>query len=46
MEKYSRVKRIGEGSFGKALLVKHKQDGKHYVIKEITIAKVGAGRAI
>lgn len=35
-----RVKKIGEGSFGKALLVKKKSDGKQYVIKEISISKV------
>lgn len=35
-----RVKKIGEGSFGKALLVKKKNDGKQYVIKEISISKV------
>ncbi len=40
MEKYTRVKKIGEGSFGKALLVKHKGDGRYYVIKEINIGKV------
>ena len=31
---------IGEGSFGKALLVKRKEDSKHYVIKEINTSKV------
>ena len=40
MEKYTQVKRIGEGSFGKALLVKEKESGKYYVIKEINIQKV------
>lgn len=35
-----RVKKIGEGSFGKALLVKKKTDGKQFVIKEIGISKV------
>jgi len=40
MDKYTQVKRIGEGSFGKALLVKAKDSGKYYVIKEITIQKV------
>ena len=40
MERYVRVKKIGEGSFGKALLVKKKNDGKQYVIKEISISKV------
>lgn len=40
MERYARVKKIGEGSFGKALLVKRKSDGKQFVIKEINISKV------
>ena len=40
MNEFVRVKKIGEGSFGKALLVKCKQDGIHYVIKEINISKV------
>ena len=34
------MKKIGEGSFGKALLVKRKSDGKQFVIKEINISKV------
>lgn len=41
MESYIHIKQIGEGSFGKALLVKAKDDGKHYVIKEINMLKVG-----
>ena len=40
MEKYTQIRRIGEGSFGKALLVKEKATGKYYVIKEINIQKV------
>lgn len=40
MDRYERVKKIGEGSFGKALLVKRKADGKQFVIKEINISKV------
>jgi NIMA (never in mitosis gene a)-related kinase len=40
MDKYIRVRKIGEGSFGKALLVKSKKDGIQYVIKEINISKV------
>ncbi|MEE6461009.1 hypothetical protein FKM82_001169 [Ascaphus truei] len=40
MNKYVKVSKIGEGSFGKAILVKSKEDGKQYVIKEIGIAKM------
>ncbi|XP_075996743.1 serine/threonine-protein kinase Nek1 isoform X2 [Genypterus blacodes] len=38
MDKYEKVKQIGEGSFGKAILVRSKEDGRHYVIKEIGIS--------
>ena len=41
MEKYEKLKKIGEGSFGKAILVKSKEDGHQYVIKEIGISRVG-----
>jgi NIMA (never in mitosis gene a)-related kinase len=40
MEQYTRVRKIGEGSFGRALLVKGKKDGKHYVIKQIDLTKM------
>ena len=40
MDKYVKVRMIGEGSFGKALLVKRKDDGKQYVIKQINTSKV------
>lgn len=40
MDKYEKVKKIGEGSFGKAILVKSKEDGHQYVIKEIGISGV------
>lgn len=40
MDKYEKVKKIGEGSFGKAILVKSKEDGHQYVIKEIGISRV------
>jgi len=40
MDKYLQVKKIGEGSFGKALLVKRKEDGKHCVVKQISISRV------
>ncbi|XP_061540126.1 serine/threonine-protein kinase Nek1 isoform X2 [Phycodurus eques] len=38
MDKYERVKKIGEGSFGKAVLVQAKKDGHQYVIKEVSIS--------
>lgn len=40
MDNYEKVKKIGEGAFGKALLVKKKEDGKHYVIKEVNTSRV------
>lgn len=42
MDKYEKVKKIGEGSFGKAILVKSKEDGRQYVIKEISISGVSS----
>ncbi|KAG9282462.1 serine/threonine-protein kinase Nek1 isoform X2 [Astyanax mexicanus] len=40
MDKYEKVKKIGEGSFGKAILVRSKEDGHQYVIKEIGISRM------
>uniref|UniRef100_A0A7N5JTT7 non-specific serine/threonine protein kinase n=1 Tax=Ailuropoda melanoleuca TaxID=9646 RepID=A0A7N5JTT7_AILME len=40
MEKYVRLQKIGEGSFGKAILVKSTEDGRQYVIKEINISRM------
>nr|KAF6401872.1 NIMA related kinase 1 [Rousettus aegyptiacus] len=40
MDKYVRLQKIGEGSFGKAILVKSTEDGKQYVIKEINISRM------
>ncbi|XP_028817996.1 serine/threonine-protein kinase Nek1 isoform X2 [Denticeps clupeoides] len=42
MEKYEKVKKIGEGSFGKAVLVKSREDGRQYVIKEIGISRMSS----
>ncbi|KAL1022567.1 hypothetical protein UPYG_G00029360 [Umbra pygmaea] len=42
MDKYEKVKKIGEGSFGKAILVKSREDGKQYVIKEIGISRMSS----
>ncbi|XP_062857952.1 serine/threonine-protein kinase Nek1 isoform X2 [Trichomycterus rosablanca] len=40
MDKYEKVRKIGEGSFGKAILVRSKEDGRQYVIKEIGISRM------
>ncbi|KAM9295846.1 serine/threonine-protein kinase Nek1 isoform 7-T7 [Morus bassanus] len=40
MDKYIKVRKIGEGSFGKAILVRAKENGQQYVIKEINISKM------
>ncbi|NXG59552.1 NEK1 kinase, partial [Hemiprocne comata] len=40
MDKYIKVRKIGEGSFGKAILVKAKENDQQYVIKEINISKM------
>ncbi|EDV24867.1 uncharacterized protein TRIADDRAFT_25231 [Trichoplax adhaerens] len=40
MDKYAKIKKIGEGSFGKAVLVRNRTDSKQYVIKEINISKM------
>lgn len=40
MNKYVKVRKIGEGAFGKAELVKQKNDGSQCVIKEINILRV------
>eukprot|EP00041_Stephanoeca_diplocostata_P036296 m.1318364 g.1318364 ORF g.1318364 m.1318364 type:complete len:764 (+) comp24841_c0_seq27:188-2479(+) len=40
MFKYQRVRTIGEGAYGKALLVKRKDTKKSYVIKEVGLQKM------
>ncbi|XP_012580246.1 PREDICTED: serine/threonine-protein kinase Nek1 [Condylura cristata] len=42
MEKYVRIQKIGEGSFGKAILVKSTEDDRQYVIKEINISTMSS----
>lgn len=40
MEKYIKVRKIGEGSFGVAFLARTKDNGKQVVLKEINMNKV------
>lgn len=40
MAKYQRVKVLGQGSYGRAILVKDK-DGKLFVIKEVDLSRGG-----
>ena len=40
MNKYSIDKVVGEGSFGKAILCKRRNDGKQCIIKQIKIGKM------
>ena len=44
MDKYIKIKKIGEGAFGKAELVKQKKDGNQLVIKEINIMRVSKSK--
>jgi serine/threonine protein kinase len=39
MERYTRLRSIGEGSYGQALLVKCKESGEKFVIKSVDLVR-------
>lgn len=40
MEKYKQIKKLGDGAFGVALLVKSLVDGKYYAMKVIKVGSM------
>jgi NIMA (never in mitosis gene a)-related kinase len=42
MDNYEKVKKLGEGGFGKVFLVTDKRDHKQYVMKEVQLGKLDA----
>lgn len=40
MDKYQKVRVLGKGSFGSAILIKRKQDGALFVVKEVSLVKM------
>lgn len=46
MDKYQKIRKIGEGAFGTAFLALTKPNGKHVVLKEINMTKVIYGKCV
>ena len=40
MDKYTKIKNIGKGNMGACYLMKHNEDGTHYVMKQIDLANM------
>ncbi len=45
MEKYSQLKVVGEGSFGRALLCERRTDRRRCIVKEISLKKMSRKEA-
>eukprot|EP00756_Hemistasia_phaeocysticola_P025547 Hpha_TRINITY_DN16011_c5_g10::TRINITY_DN16011_c5_g10_i1::g.119672::m.119672/K08857/NEK1_4_5; NIMA (never in mitosis gene a)-related kinase 1/4/5 len=39
-DKYRLVRQVGQGSFGAALLVQHRENGRHFIAKELNLAQM------
>lgn len=44
LEQFERLKTLGTGSFGRVMLVKHRETGQHYAMKILNKQKVSLGR--
>lgn len=43
LEQFERLKTLGTGSFGRVMLVKHRETGQHYAMKILNKQKVCLG---
>lgn len=44
LEQFERLKTLGTGSFGRVMLVKHRETGQHYAMKILNKQKVSLGQ--
>lgn len=44
LEQFERLKTLGTGSFGRVMLVRHRETGQHYAMKILNKQKVSAGQ--
>lgn len=45
LEDFDRLKTLGTGSFGRVMLVRHRETGQHYAMKILNKQKVGGANA-
>lgn len=45
LEDFERLKTLGTGSFGRVMLVRHRETGQHYAMKILNKQKVGGANA-
>lgn len=44
LEQFERLKTLGTGSFGRVMLVRHRETGQHYAMKILNKQKVSVGQ--